>query len=451
VGIFVAVGAGILLVVIVIVALASGGGGKPKPTPREAPPRPKNETKVPGEDPRDRAAKEAMEKASAFARMHPGDLDGQIAAWDEAVLKTKGTRHASHAVQAQMALLQKRKRALRKEFEELRGKVGVELQKEAFKAAIDLYEGARGAHDAVGWRTDLDASIRGIHTHVDKLFKTLKAEAADARVKGEADKEKEVLERVARWGFPERLSELKAHMASFESAGTIKGSKKGLVAYWKLNEGKGDTAANAVGGGYDAKLQFGAGWSPDVPPGTAPNTFSLLLEGNGDHLLVNKGKDLLNGLQAFTLALWVRANNVATDRGLVIACQPEGHDDFFTLRYDAKGANKEDRVKLIKAGITTTQGKLQLESSSNVQTTQWQHLALTWRSGKALTLYVNGVRNDSGEESTKSGKITGASRLMIGMGSKDKLGEKSWAGLIDDVRLYNRVLSEGEIKELAGK
>ena len=49
---------------------------------------------------------------------------------------------------------------------------------------------------------------------------------------------------------------------------------------------------------------------------------------------------------------------------------------------------------VIKMGITVSvEGRdtiLQLESSNDVQTTQWQHVALVWSSGQALKLYING-------------------------------------------------------------
>jgi hypothetical protein len=38
--------------------------------------------------------------------------------------------------------------------------------------------------------------------------------------------------------------------------------------------------------------------------------------------------------------------------------------------------------------------------------------------------------------------------LIIGKGAKDKEIDQSWAGLIDDVRVYNYALSKEEVKTL---
>ena len=44
---------------------------------------------------------------------------------------------------------------------------------------------------------------------------------------------------------------------------------------------------------------------------------------------------------------------------------------------------------MIEAGITTTGGIQRLESSNNVQITNWQHLELTCNSGNEIALYID--------------------------------------------------------------
>ncbi len=86
-----------------------------------------------------------------------------------------------------------------------------------------------------------------------------------------------------------------------------------------------------------------------------------------------------------------------------------------------------------------------MESSSGVQTNRWQHLVLTWESGEELVLYIDGRRDFPSRSSrTLDGRVTDAKTLIIGAGPKDN----SWWGGIDDVRLYDRRLSETEIESL---
>lgn len=172
---------------------------------------------------------------------------------------------------------------------------------------------------------------------------------------------------------------------------------------------------------------------------------ALRLDGN-DSLTIVNAENLINGLESFTIAFWVKSANIHTNSGFIFPKVPNGKDEIFSLRYDAEGYHGGG-TDLIKASITTTDGEQVYESASNVQTTEWQHIALTWRSGGELTLFINGVLDQPtfNSEATQ-GEITGADRLLIGRGGKDING--SWKGLIDDVRLYDRVLSPKEIANL---
>ena len=121
------------------------------------------------------------------------------------------------------------------------------------------------------------------------------------------------------------------------------------------------------------------------------------------------------------------------------------------MRYDAKGS-LGGGTNVIKAAITTTVDNQDFESAnyesaSNVQTLEWQHIALTWRSGRQLTLYINGVLDQPTFSNTAiQGKVTGVQKLLIGRGAMDIEG--GWEGLIDDVRIYDRVLGPTEIMNL---
>ena len=120
---------------------------------------------------------------------------------------------------------------------------------------------------------------------------------------------------------------------------------------------------------------------------------------------------------------------------------PRDSDEELGIRYDMSGAFGGG-VNGIKASISTTLGYTQIESSSNVQTTAWQHLALVWESGSALKLYIDGQLNTlTYDTGPVSGTINGVQKFMLGQGAKSNY----WDGLIDDVRIYNRALEASEI------
>jgi hypothetical protein len=74
----------------------------------------------------------------------------------------------------------------------------------------------------------------------------------------------------------------------------------------------------------------------------------------------------------------------------------------------------------------------------------WSHAAARW-DGALLQLYLNGAL--TGSYSLAIGFDTGEVRLA----SDNDLGVTNYffCGLLDDVRLYNRVLSDAEITALA--
>ena len=232
------------------------------------------------------------------------------------------------------------------------------------------------------------------------------------------------------------------YLTSVASAGL----NDGLLIYLPFDERSGQTAADQSGNNNDADLIEGAKWKPN----DGKIDGAVALDGAGAALEDPNGGDYINGLDAFTISVWVKSDSVGHDRGIIFGKDPAGGDDVFGLRYDAASWATPGGTNLIKGAITTTGGGQAYEGKSDVQTTDWQHLVFTWKSGQQLTLYIDGeldddpIHNDDG----KDGTISGSTKLFIGKGAKDNNGT-SWPGLIDDVRIYDRALSEAEIAELA--
>jgi hypothetical protein len=149
----------------------------------------------------------------------------------------------------------------------------------------------------------------------------------------------------------------------------------------------------------------------------------------------------LNGLSSITVSLWVKSNVTYEDRDIFFTRTPTDSDEELGIRYDRDGAYG-GAVRNIKASVRATSGYTQIESSSNVQTTSWQHLAIVWQSGSRLKLYINGSPNTpTYDRGPVSGTTTGAQKFMLGVGTKSRY----WKGLIDDVRIYNRALDPNDI------
>lgn len=155
----------------------------------------------------------------------------------------------------------------------------------------------------------------------------------------------------------------------------------------------------------------------------------------------------LNGLSAITLSLWVKSDVTYQNRDILFTREPTGADEELSIRYDASGA-MGGGVNGIKASIMTTSTHTQIESSSGVQTTSWQHLALTWQddpNDSHLKLYIDGVLDTLlYDRCPVYGVVKGIEKLMLGCGTKNKY----WDGMIDDVRIYGRALTATEINNI---
>jgi len=185
--------------------------------------------------------------------------------------------------------------------------------------------------------------------------------------------------------------------------------------------------------GYVASMP-GFGWALDV-------------NGGGDYVEARDPADYLNGLEALTVCVWIKSDINDTDKGFIIFDEPDG-TDHMDIRYDTVGA-MSDRDDVIKCGIQTTEGWQEIESSEKVQTTDWQHVAIVWTSGERLQLYINGVLDDSFTNQTnKGGTLSGYTKVIVGKGCKEQDPNESWAGLIDDVRVYDKALTAAEIQSI---
>jgi hypothetical protein len=76
---------------------------------------------------------------------------------------------------------------------------------------------------------------------------------------------------------------------------------------------------------------------------------------------------------------------------------------------------------------------------------KWHHVAMTFNRTSEIWLYLDGIEVDS--ESVGSRLVSRAS--LVPFGAPAHLPGKDWfAGRIDDVRFYDRVLSPAEVSDL---
>lgn len=167
---------------------------------------------------------------------------------------------------------------------------------------------------------------------------------------------------------------------------------------------------------------------------------------SGQYLNNSQFAQDINGITAYTWCNWIESDVTSSDKGWVITSTPTGSDLDFQLRYDADTSGTIRHTNDMTAGSS-----IDIESSTGIQTTSWQHVCVAWDasldSGE-VQLYVNGTKNNlsTSDSDTNSIDVAASDYLQIGRGSKD--ATSSWDGLVDEPMFWERRLTASEIAEV---
>jgi hypothetical protein len=199
--------------------------------------------------------------------------------------------------------------------------------------------------------------------------------------------------------------------------------ERGMIAHWPLDETEGMFAANSVGDN-DASVVGGAVWQPS----SGQVNGALELDSVGDYVITGPVLNPADG--PFSIFAWVKGGTP----GQVILSQAEGMN---WLMIDPE--QETLRTSLTQPAVNI-RGKITegpaLTSLSNITDGNWHRVGLV-RDGIGRILYVDDVEvaRDTIENLESS-----AGGLYIGAGCHLGL-DSFWSGMIDDVRIYNRVVT----------
>jgi len=194
------------------------------------------------------------------------------------------------------------------------------------------------------------------------------------------------------------------------------------VAAYAFNEGSGTTAADASGTGNTGSITDGT-WTASGKYGGA-----LAFDGNGTMVTIPDAPSL-HLTTAMTLEAWLNPSAMTGSWADVIY---KGDDNYYLEGMTPGGAQPV-------AGGTWT-GNLNLFGSVTLPLNAWTHLASTY-DGAMLRLYVNGTEVAS---AARSGGLAASTHpLEIG---GDSLYGQYFAGLIDEVRVYDVALTAAQIQ-----
>ena len=207
------------------------------------------------------------------------------------------------------------------------------------------------------------------------------------------------------------------------------------VGHWMLDGDATDSSATGADGTVVGDPLWVAGVLGD----------GLELDGVDDLVDCGNPAELDFGTGDFAVSAWIKLTT--TERATVYA---KGGDNGGGIRYTlAMGEANDNRMTLT---TDDDSDKRQTLGATVVNDGAWHHV-VGMRSGDTGLVYVDGVL-DGTQDLPDGYDLSGTSQHNALIGAitshTDDSLEKFFTGTIDDVRVYDRALSDGEIAQLAG-
>lgn len=259
-----------------------------------------------------------------------------------------------------------------------------------------------------------------------------------------------------------------------DTTGGVSVAASNLVAYFPLNSEK-DVVTLGEGVSY-AGIGGKAEFTTKGFRGGAYNNSSADHETQA-YLKLNVGKDFLSKMSSFTVSAWI---NTPTNRGGIVTF--DGGTDANWGAWDLFFDGGDDAGTVLKGYMLSTKtewgGFYPNYKGAEVAQNKWIQVAFSYDENSSYAnLYVNGTLVGNIDEET--GKVLGTNLCWAGPadadGNQDKVGkvvlpevtslyigafasretgksQETWlsyfAGKIDEVRVFNKALSEDEMQKL---
>lgn len=196
-----------------------------------------------------------------------------------------------------------------------------------------------------------------------------------------------------------------------------------LVAWWKFDESSGD-AADSSGSGFTLTNHNVTYTTGQVDNAASFDGSTSYFSGTAPALANN----------SFTISVWIYADSVPHDMDYVSIGDNQSTNQQLHLRVYASGVM---RLGFFNDDLDTPGGTF--------TTGFWHNVLFTYdATTNARIVYLDGVQKAS---DTASGDFQG--NTVINVGRRAGSGDEYWLGKVDDLKIYNRVLTSDEITDLS--
>ena len=229
------------------------------------------------------------------------------------------------------------------------------------------------------------------------------------------------------------IHKLKLPLVALIAIAPLLNLQASLVAHWKFDNNF-DATVGTNGTGIN-----GPSFTADQDGN--PNG-ALSFDANSSQYVTISGGGGLSELQSGTIAMFVKWSGTQDagyiNYGHVLARQ---HDRVYSNQIIGLSTSSPDTAKITWSAYDPA--VTDITGSTIVGDNQWHHVAVTWESG-SHTLYLDGEVDGTSEV---EGTIR-SSTIPLTIGAWIGSGQSYSNSSIDDVRIYNNILSQSEVLAL---
>ena len=233
------------------------------------------------------------------------------------------------------------------------------------------------------------------------------------------------------------------------------------VSVTATNDGGGGGGTVVVPGGLQCYYTFDNGTANDMTDNSVDaqlmNSATTVGTGNGYYLKLNQVSDdyllipynLFSGLSNWSVSFWIKDFGA----GNIFAAQSSSTNSYNYYDAPLLWAMQDNklRLKCNSDGMPQSNGYGGTAFSYNYTNIQadgsWHHVVVTMSTGGNAKLYVDGQLRDQITCSYVQNTINGCTKIAFG-GSKDGLYPFSSSMKLDNIRIYNRAVSNTEVQTI---
>jgi len=201
----------------------------------------------------------------------------------------------------------------------------------------------------------------------------------------------------------------------------------GLVAAFGFNDSD-NTPADSSGNGNHGSCTEGLTCPAYVPTGGHLGNGAYNFAGSGNYIEI-ANEDQFDFTTTFTVSLWMKVNGFAN-----------GWEGVATKGDSAWGVSRYQGSRNVTF-TTFSPASDDIQGTAIVDDNQWHHVAIVY-DGNQKRLYVDGQLD---AERTFTDSVS-TNNLKVRLGYNEEYPPADYSGLLDDVRIYNRALSQAEIQ-----